>query len=74
MNGRCNSARWTRAFETYAGISFPYFFLGRYDQALHWAERALRQRPRFVPALIIRSLHWRWGVPIPTNYETWFSK
>jgi TolB-like protein/class 3 adenylate cyclase len=42
----------TSSFESYAGISFPYFFLGQYDQAFHWAERALRQRPRFVIALM----------------------
>ena len=35
------------SFEAYAGISVPYFFLGRYDQALHWLERALREKPRF---------------------------
>jgi TolB-like protein/class 3 adenylate cyclase len=33
------------AFEAYAGISAPHFFLGHYDKALHWAERALRERP-----------------------------
>jgi tetratricopeptide (TPR) repeat protein len=42
------------AFDAYMGISFPYFFLGRYDQAIHWVERALREKPRFVPALIIK--------------------
>jgi adenylate cyclase len=42
------------AFESYMGISFPYFFLGRYDQAIHWVERSLREKPRFVPALIIK--------------------
>ena len=42
----------TSSFESYAGISFPYFFLGRYGQAFHWAERALRQRPRFIIALM----------------------
>ena len=42
----------TSSFESYAGISFPYFFLGHYDQAFHWAERALRQRPRFIIALM----------------------
>ena len=33
------------AFEAYAGISAAHFFLGRYDEALYWAERALRERP-----------------------------
>ena len=44
----------TGAFESYLGISFPYFFLGRYDQALHWVERALREKPRLVPALMLK--------------------
>jgi tetratricopeptide (TPR) repeat protein len=43
-----------KAFESYLGISFPYFFLGRYDQALNWVERALREKPRLVPALIVK--------------------
>jgi tetratricopeptide (TPR) repeat protein len=38
------------AFEAYAGISVPYFFLGRYGQTLHWLERAFREKPRFFPA------------------------
>ena len=42
------------AFDAYMGISFPYFFLGRYDQAIHWAERSLREKPRFVAALIVK--------------------
>ena len=42
------------AFETYMGISGPYFFLGRYDQAIHWVERALRQKPRYLPALMLK--------------------
>jgi tetratricopeptide (TPR) repeat protein len=42
------------SFESYAGISFPYFFLGRYDQALHWVERALREKPRYFPAQILK--------------------
>jgi TolB-like protein/class 3 adenylate cyclase len=42
------------SFESYAGISIPYFFLGRYDQALHWLERALQQKPRYLPALVFK--------------------
>ena len=42
------------AFETYAGLSAPYFFLGRYDQSLHWVDRALREKPRFVLALMMK--------------------
>jgi TolB-like protein/class 3 adenylate cyclase len=48
------SPRDTFAFETYVGISSPYFFLGRYDQALYWAERALREKPRSVLALVYK--------------------
>jgi tetratricopeptide (TPR) repeat protein len=42
------------AFEAYAGISAPHFFLGRYDQALYWAERALRERPSERLALLVK--------------------
>jgi TolB-like protein/class 3 adenylate cyclase len=42
------------AFDSYLGISFPYFFLRRYDQAFHWIERALREKPRFLPALMVK--------------------
>jgi adenylate cyclase len=42
------------AFESYHGISFPCFYLGRYDEAVGWAERALRERPRSAPALMLK--------------------
>jgi len=42
------------AFEAYSGISAPHFFLGRYDQALYWAERALRERPSERLALLVK--------------------
>ena len=42
------------AFEAYAGISAPHFFLGHYDQALHWAERALREKPSTPLALLMK--------------------
>ena len=42
------------AFESYMGISGAYFFLRRYDQALHWSERALREKPHFLPALMLK--------------------
>jgi adenylate cyclase len=48
------SPRDMMAFESYRGISFPYFFLGRYDQALHWVERALREKPRTVSTLLLK--------------------
>jgi hypothetical protein len=42
------------AFEAYAGISAPHFFLGHYDQALDWAERALREKPWERLALFVK--------------------
>jgi adenylate cyclase len=42
------------AHQSYMGISHPYFFLGHYDQALYWTERALLERPHYVPALILK--------------------
>jgi len=45
------------AFESYHGISMPCFFLGRYDQAVEWAERALRDRPRSASALMMKVRH-----------------
>jgi TolB-like protein/class 3 adenylate cyclase len=41
-------------FEAYLGIALPCFFLGRYDQAVAWAERALRDRPRLARALTVK--------------------
>ena len=40
------------AFETYIGLTTPYFFLGRHDQAHYWAERALRDKPRSFLAIM----------------------
>jgi tetratricopeptide (TPR) repeat protein len=48
------SPRDPQSFGSYAGISYPYFFLGQYEQAIHWSERALRDKPRYVPALLSR--------------------
>jgi TolB-like protein/class 3 adenylate cyclase/Tfp pilus assembly protein PilF len=45
----------TMSFESYLGISIACFFLRRYDQALHWLERSLQQKPRFVPALVVKT-------------------
>jgi adenylate cyclase len=42
------------AVEAYAGISAPHFFLRHYDQALHWAERALREQPWMRQALGVK--------------------
>jgi tetratricopeptide (TPR) repeat protein len=33
------------------GIAFAYFFAGRYDDASSWAEKALREKPEYHPAL-----------------------
>ena len=41
------------AFQSYHGISLTCFFLGHYDQAVEWSERALRDKPRSVPALMV---------------------
>jgi adenylate cyclase len=42
------------AHQSYMGISHSYFFLGHYDQALYWVERALLERSHYVPALILK--------------------
>ena len=42
------------AFVACAGISVPYFFLGRYEQALHWLEWAFREKLRFAPARLFQ--------------------
>jgi len=40
-------------FHTLNGIAWSHFFAGRYDEALSWAERALRENPGCKPALRI---------------------
>jgi TolB-like protein/class 3 adenylate cyclase len=42
------------AFEAYTGISAANFFLGHYDKALYWAERAVRERPSERLALLVK--------------------
>jgi tetratricopeptide (TPR) repeat protein len=42
------------AFESYHAASVTCFFLNRYDQAVEWSERALRDRPRSAPALMVK--------------------
>jgi len=42
------------AFESYYGISMTCFFLGRYAQAVEWADQALRDRPRSALALLVK--------------------
>jgi TolB-like protein/class 3 adenylate cyclase len=46
------------AWESYLGISLPCFFLERFDQAFHWADRALQINPRFGPTLLIKIAAW----------------
>ena len=38
-------------FRAQGGVAFAHFLAGRYDEASLWAERALRMRPTFLPAL-----------------------
>jgi len=40
-------------FHTLNGIAWAHFFAGRCDEALSWAERALRENPECKPALRI---------------------
>src|SRR5690606_8682380 len=40
-------------FRAYAGIAYAHFFAGREDEALLWAEKALRERPDWLTALRI---------------------
>lgn len=46
------------AWESYFGISIPCFFLGRFDQAFHWADRALQIKPRFGATVLVRIAAW----------------
>jgi len=38
------------------GIVLAHFFAGRYDEALDWAQRALRQNPNYAAALIMAAV------------------
>jgi TolB-like protein len=40
-------------FDAQTGIAFAHFFAGRYDDASSWAEKVLRERPEYHPALRI---------------------
>jgi len=42
------------ACESYHGMSQACFFLGRYDQAVEWSDRSLRDRPRWAPVLMVK--------------------
>lgn len=38
-------------FRALGGIAFAHFLAGRYDEASSWAERALRERHNYLPAI-----------------------
>lgn len=38
----------------YAGIAFPCFYMGMYDEAIAWADKALHLEPNFWHALMIK--------------------
>ncbi len=40
---------WFRAY----GMAFAHFLEGRFDEAVSWAQKALAQNPRYVPALLL---------------------
>jgi adenylate cyclase len=44
------------AYDAYAGIAWPYFFTGRYEDAMRWADKALGERPTFSPALCVKAV------------------
>ena len=48
------SPRDIQSYDAYTGISYPHFFLSRYDQAIYWSDRALRERSRNIPALLVK--------------------
>jgi tetratricopeptide (TPR) repeat protein len=39
------------AFFTLSAMGFAYLMTGRFDEAVKWTSRALRERPTFAPAL-----------------------
>ena len=38
-------------FRAQGGIAFAHFLAGRYDEAIAWDERALRERPNYLAAI-----------------------
>ena len=40
-----------RVFLTQSAMAFAYFIMGRDDEAAHWAAKALRVKPNWMPAL-----------------------
>jgi tetratricopeptide (TPR) repeat protein len=35
----------------HGGLAFAHFIAGRYDEASSWAEKALRERPNYLPSI-----------------------
>jgi hypothetical protein len=42
------------AVDAHAGIAFPHFFTGRFEEALAWVDKALLERPNLVGALRLK--------------------
>ena len=42
------------AFHSYYGIALPYFFTGRYEDALAWLDQALLNRPNYASPLRLK--------------------
>ena len=42
------------AFHSYYGIALPYFFTGRYEDALTWLDQALLNRPNYASPLRLK--------------------
>jgi TolB-like protein len=42
------------AFHSYYGIALPYFFTGRYEDALAWVDKALLARPNYASPLRLK--------------------
>jgi TolB-like protein/Tfp pilus assembly protein PilF len=38
-------------FKVHAGIAYAHFFAGRYDEASHWAEKAVRAGPNYLTGI-----------------------
>jgi tetratricopeptide (TPR) repeat protein len=41
-------------FEFKAGIAWAQFIAGRYEEAVDWADKALGEQPKFMPALRVK--------------------
>jgi TolB-like protein len=47
---RCFSPVDPTVAELYTGMGFPCFFTGRYEEAISWADQALREKSNWAPA------------------------